>query len=147
MDELGETDLRAGLHLLQTVSAAAADWQSFARAGVAALPALVASEITTLSVCDLRSGHRSVIGSPDSRLSAQDRASFDRHFDAHPLVQFHAHQRGQGARWRACDPALRRCRPSTRRQAATASSEAISWSCATYAASHVCVRAVPRRSG
>ncbi len=97
MDELGETDLRAGLHLLQTVSAAAADWQSFARAGVAALPALVASEITTLSVCNLRSGHRSVIGSPDSRLSAQDRASFDRHFDAHPLVQFHAHQRGQGA--------------------------------------------------
>ena len=97
MDGLRESDLRAGLHLLQTVSVAGADWQAFARAGVEALPGLVASEITTLSVCDLRSGHRSVIGSPDSRLSALDRASFDRHFDAHPLVQFHAHRRGQGA--------------------------------------------------
>lgn len=97
MDGLRESDLRAGLHLLQTVSAAGADWQTFARAAVAALPALVASEITTLSVCDLRGGHRSVIGSPDSRLNARDRACFDRHFDAHPLVQFHAHQRGQGA--------------------------------------------------
>ena len=97
MDALRESDLRAGLRLLQTVSAAGADGQTFAWAAVAALPGRVASEITARLVCDLRSGHRCVIGSPDSRLSAQDRASFDRHFDAHPLVQFHAHQRGQGA--------------------------------------------------
>lgn len=97
MDGLREQDLRAALQVLRAVSAAGADWQSYAHAGVAALPTLVASEITTLSVCHLRSGHRSVIGSPDGRLSTQDRACFDRHFDEHPLVRFHAHQRGQGA--------------------------------------------------
>jgi len=89
--------LRAAMRLLQAISTAGPNVQSFSRAAVAALPVLVASEITTLSVCDLRSGHRSVIGSPDSRLSEQDRACFDRHFGEHPLVQFHAYQRGQGA--------------------------------------------------
>ena len=96
MDRLRERDLRAGMQLLRSASAAGTDAQSFARACVAALPDLVASEITTLSLCDLRSGHRTVIGSPDSRLSEQDRASFDRHFSAHPLVRYHAYQRGAG---------------------------------------------------
>ena len=96
MDGLRERDLRAGMQLLRSASAAGTDAQSFGRACVAALPDLVASEITTLSVCDLRSGHRTVIGSPDSRISEQDRASFDRHFSAHPLVRYHAYQRGAG---------------------------------------------------
>lgn len=97
MEHLSERDLHAGLQLLRAASAAGGDTHSFARACVAALPALVASEITTLSMCDLRSGHRTVIGSPDNCLSAQDSACFDRHFDSHPLVRFHAHQAGQGA--------------------------------------------------
>lgn len=97
MEHLRERDLHASLQLLGAASAAGGDTQSFARACIAALPALVASEITTLSMCDLRSGHRTVIGSPENCLSAQDSACFDRHFDTHPLVRFHAHQAGQGA--------------------------------------------------
>jgi DNA-binding CsgD family transcriptional regulator len=97
MQALRTGDLRAGLQLLDAVSAAAVDWRALARAGVAALPALVASEVTTLSVCDLRSGRRKVIGSPDSRINEQDAACFDRHFSEHPLVRFHAYERGQGA--------------------------------------------------
>ncbi len=98
MTGLSQRELRQGLTMLQAVSQAGADAQAFARAAVAALPALVASEITTLSVCDLRTGQRSVMGSPGSRLSEQDRACFDRHFGEHPLVRFHAYQRGQGVR-------------------------------------------------
>ena len=78
------------------MSAAGTDRPAFAQACVAALPALVASETTTLTVCDLPPGHRSVIGSPDSRLGDEDRACFDRHFGEHPLVRFHAYQRGRG---------------------------------------------------
>lgn len=96
MDTLTERDLRAGLRLLQDVGECAGDWRSFARAGVQALPALVASEITTLSVCDLRTGHRQVIGAPENAISDADRACFDRFFDVHPLVRFHALQRGRG---------------------------------------------------
>jgi DNA-binding CsgD family transcriptional regulator len=98
MAPLTEQDQHASLQLLRAASAAGGDTQSFARACIDALPALVASEITTLSICDLRRGQRTVIGSPDNRLSAQDRACFDRHFDTHPLVRFHAHQAGRGAR-------------------------------------------------
>ena len=97
MEHLSERDLLAGLQLLRAASAAGSDTHSFAHACVAALPALVASEITTLSICDLRSGRRTVIGSPDNCLSAQDSACFDRHFNTHPLVRFHAQQAGQGA--------------------------------------------------
>ena len=53
MNSIRERDLRSGLQLLREVGACADDWRSFARAGVSALPSLVASEITTLSVCDL----------------------------------------------------------------------------------------------
>ena len=118
MEHLSERDLHAGLQLLRTASAAGSDTQSFARACIAALPALVASEITTLSICDLRSGRRTVIGSPDNCLSAQDSACFDRHFDSHPLVRFHAHQAGQGAiasaiQFRSNGFARRRCTTST----------------------------------
>jgi len=64
---------------------------------VRALPTLVASEVTTLSVCDLVSGHRKVFGTPGSVLSAQDQACFDRFFREHPLVRYHAELHGPGA--------------------------------------------------
>ncbi|MEP7302640.1 MAG: helix-turn-helix transcriptional regulator [Caldimonas sp.] len=38
-----------------------------------------------------------VTGFPEQRLGAEDRACFDRHFAAHPLVRYHAVQRGRGA--------------------------------------------------
>jgi len=76
------------------ISEAPADKASFARLGVERLPTLVASEFTTLSVCDLVSGRREVYGLPAGALSAGDRAAFDRHFTAHPLVRFHGYEGG-----------------------------------------------------
>lgn len=77
------------------MSEAALDKVSFAKLGVERLPALVASEFTTLSICHLASGKREVFGLPAGALSAQDRAAFDRHFHEHPLVRFHAYQGGR----------------------------------------------------
>jgi GAF domain-containing protein len=86
---------RAALDLLGAMSEAALDKASFARLGVDGLPALVASEFTTLSICHLASGKREVFGLPAGALSSQDRAAFDRHFHEHPLVRFHAYQGGR----------------------------------------------------
>lgn len=77
------------------MSEAALDKVSFAKLGVERLPALVASEFTTLSICHLASGKREVFGLPAGALSALDRAAFDRHFHEHPLVRFHAYQGGR----------------------------------------------------
>lgn len=77
------------------MSEAALDKASYARLGVEGLPALVASEFTTLSICHLASGKREVFGLPAGALSPEDRAAFDRHFHEHPLVRFHAYQGGR----------------------------------------------------
>lgn len=74
---------------------AALDKASYARLGVEGLPALVASEFTTLSICHLASGKREVFGLPAGALTPEDRAAFDRHFHEHPLVRFHAYQGGR----------------------------------------------------
>jgi DNA-binding CsgD family transcriptional regulator len=94
MVRLRESDFRTGLELLGAMQDAARDVASFARTGVERLPALVASEFTTLSICHLDSGRREVYGLPAGALSAADRAAFDRYFHQHPLVRFHAYQRG-----------------------------------------------------
>ena len=86
--------LRAALDLLGAMSESALDKASFAKLGVERLPALVASEFTTLSICHLASGKREVFGLPASALNAEDRAAFDRHFHEHPLVRYHAYQGG-----------------------------------------------------
>ncbi len=96
--ELRASDWRAGMLALQQVSDACDSSEAFALAGISALPRLVASEITTLSVCDLHSGSRQVIGSPGSGIGASDRAAFDRHFHQHPLVRYHGFDGGQGTR-------------------------------------------------
>jgi DNA-binding CsgD family transcriptional regulator len=86
---------RAALDLLGAMNEAALDKASYARLGVEGLPALIASEFTTLSICHLASGKREVFGLLASALSAEDRAAFDRHFHEHPLVRFHAYQGGR----------------------------------------------------
>ena len=86
--------LRAALDLLGAMNESALDKASFARLGVERLPKLVASEFTTLSICHLATGKREVYGMPAGALSAEDRAAFDRHFHEHPLVRYHAYQRG-----------------------------------------------------
>ena len=95
MHELTTQDYRSGWRLVCEMTEAASDAAAFARQGTRQLPQLVASELTTLSVCDLARNSRSVVGNPDSAISAQDRASFDRFFSEHPLVRYHAsHPRG-----------------------------------------------------
>ena len=94
---LRRSDLERGLGSLGAIAEQSVDAAGFARAGVRELPGLVPSDLTTLSICHLASGRREVTGFPDERLGAEDRACFDRHFAAHPLVRFHATQRGRGA--------------------------------------------------
>lgn len=82
-------DLKLAVELIGSVGAhpgAAA----LAAAGVRELPRLVASDLTTLSVCTLRTGHRRVVCNPTGAISEGDMACFDRFFHEHPLVRYHA---------------------------------------------------------
>jgi DNA-binding CsgD family transcriptional regulator len=94
---LRRADLQRGFEMLHAVADQAGSGDAFARAGVRCLPALVGSELTTLSICHLDSGRREVVGFPDARLGEADRACFDRFFSEHPLVRYHAHLGGRGA--------------------------------------------------
>ena len=96
MNALRDRDWRAGFKLLQAVAEAAEGVDAFARAAVDALPALVASEITSLSVCDLCSGRRHVVATPLAAIGVEDLTCFDRYFRVHPLVRYHAELRGPG---------------------------------------------------
>lgn len=87
---LKRSDYEATVALLGAVAESTRDFASYADAGVRLLPALVASEMTTLSVCDLASGRREVVSCPAGRIGAADRARFDRFFFDHPLVRYHA---------------------------------------------------------
>ena len=77
---LNPSDYRATLAMLGAVAESTRDFASYADAGVRLLPTLVASEMTTLSVCDLASGRREVVSCPAGRIGAADRACFDRFF-------------------------------------------------------------------
>jgi DNA-binding CsgD family transcriptional regulator len=92
--ELPERDLRAALHALQSLAAQSADGTSFVGAVLEQLTGIVASDLTTLSICDLEQGTRRVVGRKAETLSAADRAAFDRHFRQHPLVRFHSSHPG-----------------------------------------------------
>ena len=61
MNHLTRNDYAAALRLLVRIEAQADDVDRFARATVMALNGYVASEFTTLSVCDLRTGHCQVV--------------------------------------------------------------------------------------
>jgi DNA-binding CsgD family transcriptional regulator len=87
--EVTARDLRSAMSALQSLAEEGADCRSFVVAALDRLTGIVASDLTTLSVCDLDHGARRVIGRAGEALSAADRAAFDRHFHAHPLVRFH----------------------------------------------------------
>lgn len=69
---------------------------------VGALPRLVASEITTLSLCDLEAGTRRVVSYPDNAIAEDERSCFDHYLFEHPLVRYHA-AHPQGGAWRISD--------------------------------------------
>ena len=89
-EPLRASDLRAALDFVSDLADTIDDAEAFARCGVEQLPRLAASELTTLSLCDLGSHRRHVVGFPRAAIGTEARASFDRHFDAHPLVRYHA---------------------------------------------------------
>jgi DNA-binding CsgD family transcriptional regulator len=91
---LRSRDARAALLALGDIADAADSAMHFAQAGVHVLSRLVASELTTLSRCDLHSAKREVIGVPPGAVGADERAAFDRHFREHPLVRYHAIEHG-----------------------------------------------------
>src|SRR5258706_6386433 len=82
-------DLKLAVDLISAVSAQSGV-AALARTGVEQLPQLVASELTTLSICTLKTGHRRVVSNPAGALSPADIACFDRFFFEHPLVRYHA---------------------------------------------------------
>jgi DNA-binding CsgD family transcriptional regulator len=92
--ELADRDLRAALGALQSLAEERAGGASFVAAVLERLAGLIASELTTLSVCDLERGTRRVLGRQGESLSNADRAAFDRHFREHPLVRFHSSHPG-----------------------------------------------------
>ncbi len=94
MNHLTRNDFANALQVLARIESQADDVDSFARAAVLALNGYVASELTTLSVCDLFSGHRKVVGLPGVRLGADEIDCFDRHFFEHPLVRHHGIEGG-----------------------------------------------------
>jgi DNA-binding CsgD family transcriptional regulator len=89
MAHTSHRDLKSAVELIGAVGAHAGAAE-IAAAGVLKLPELVGSEVTTLSVCTLRTGHRRVICNPVKAISAGDIACFDRFFYEHPLVRYHA---------------------------------------------------------
>lgn len=62
MNHLTRNDYASALRVLARIEAQAGDVDSFARAAVLALNEYMASELTTLSVCDLCTGQRQVTG-------------------------------------------------------------------------------------
>jgi DNA-binding CsgD family transcriptional regulator len=85
---------RSALHALGDIADAAGSSAGFAETGVLTLTKLIGAELTTLSRCNLREARRAVVGVPSTRVRADERAAFDRHFFEHPLVRYHAIERG-----------------------------------------------------
>ena len=81
--------MRAALDTLHAIGQDCVDGGDFARRGVQCLPRLVSSELTTLSVCNLDSGHRRVVCDQPGAISRRELEVFDRYFFDHPLVREH----------------------------------------------------------
>jgi DNA-binding CsgD family transcriptional regulator len=74
------------------------DPERLVRGVVEGLPRLVASEVTTLSICDLPAGTRRVVGFPLEAITRGDQECFDRLLHEHPLVRYHSTHPGGGTR-------------------------------------------------
>jgi DNA-binding CsgD family transcriptional regulator len=82
-------DWRAALEFVNEVARALDDDDGFVRDVGTGLKRLVASELTTLSICHLVSGRRTVHGDAANSIGPAERECFDLHFNEHPLVQVH----------------------------------------------------------
>jgi len=86
---LTTADLRGALDALHTIGEDSRNGNGFARRGLECLPRLVSSELATLSVCNLETGHRSVVSDCPGAISKRHIEVFDRYFFDHPLVREH----------------------------------------------------------
>ncbi len=86
---LSQANVHGALDALRAIGEGCVRSDDFARRGVECLPRLVASELTTLSLCNLDDGRRTVVSDVPGALTAREVALFDRHFHAHPLVRAH----------------------------------------------------------
>jgi DNA-binding CsgD family transcriptional regulator len=82
-------DLQATLDALCDVAERCRGIASLADGAVAGLARLAAADLTTLSICDLATGHRAVLGGRRGVLSPRHLEIFDRYFHEHPLVRHH----------------------------------------------------------
>jgi DNA-binding CsgD family transcriptional regulator len=82
-------ELALALDCLKAIGEGCPPPTEFGKRGVRWLARLVASEITTLSICDLATGRRRVVSDPPHAFHRDALAAFDRHFFEHPLVRFH----------------------------------------------------------
>jgi DNA-binding CsgD family transcriptional regulator len=96
MSALTSRDLHAALDALHAIGEDAP--ANFARRGVGSLSRLIGSDLTTLSVCDLDTNHRSVVSDAPGAISPRHLQVFDRYFDEHPLVRAHGRKPGVGTR-------------------------------------------------
>ena len=94
MVSLTSAELHGALDTLHAIGEGCAGGGEFARRGVECLPRLVPCELTTLSVCDLESGQRSVVSNQPGAISRREIEAFDRHFHEHPLVREHGSNPG-----------------------------------------------------
>ena len=94
MVPLTNAELRGALDALHAIGEGSRSSNEFARCGVECLPRLVSSELTTLSVCNLDSGHRSVVSDRPGAISRRELEVFDRYFFDHPLVREHGRNPG-----------------------------------------------------
>jgi DNA-binding CsgD family transcriptional regulator len=86
---LTNAELRGALDVLRAIGEGSRNGEEFAGCGVECLPRIVSSELTTLSVCNLESGHRSVVSDRPGAISSRELEVFDRYFFDHPLVREH----------------------------------------------------------
>lgn len=91
---LTSADLRGALDALHAIGETGLGRETFARRGLECLPRLVSSELTTLSVCNLDTGHRSVVSDRPGAISRREIEVFDRYFYDHPLVREHGRNPG-----------------------------------------------------
>ena len=96
MSVLTRRDLRAALGALHAIGEDAPG--HFAQRGVGCLSGLIGSDLTTLSVCDLDTHHRSVVSNAPGAISVRHLQVFDRYFPEHPLVRAHGRKPGVGTR-------------------------------------------------
>jgi DNA-binding CsgD family transcriptional regulator len=90
---LKAADWRAALQFVNQVADGRDDDDGYVHSSCDGLARLVPAELTTMSICHLDSGRRTVLGDAAGSIGAAERECFDRHFREHPLVLVHGQRK------------------------------------------------------